>query len=85
MDRGLARSGIADLPETHVAKKKPAELLSEGFVTAACQRVKEGKPLRRQIPPWGRVHVDRPLPFLVVYRRPTHRKDPDTEDRKSVV
>jgi uncharacterized protein (TIGR02421 family) len=79
MDIGLARSGMADLPETDVAKKKPVELFSEGFVAAACQRVKEGKPLRRQIPPWGRVHVDRPLPFLVVYRRPTNRKDADTE------
>jgi uncharacterized protein (TIGR02421 family) len=78
-DIGFTGSAIPDVPETNVAKKKPVRLLSDGFVAAACQRVKEGKPLRRQIPPWGRVHVDRPLPFLVVYRRPTHRNDADTE------
>jgi uncharacterized protein (TIGR02421 family) len=75
----LTGSAIADLPETTVAKREPAERVSEGFVASACQRVKEGKALRRRIPPWGRVHVDRPLPFLVVYRRPTNRKDPGTE------
>ncbi len=79
MGAGLARSGIEDLLEMNVAKNEPAELLSDGFVAAACQRLKEGKPLRRRIPPWGRVHVDRPLPFLVVYRRPANRKDRDTE------
>jgi uncharacterized protein (TIGR02421 family) len=79
MDIGLAGSAIADLREMNVAKREPVELISEGFVADACQRVKEGKALRRQIPPWGRIHVDRPLPFLVVYRRPTNRKDPGTE------
>jgi hypothetical protein len=79
MDIGLSGSAIADLPETTVAKSEPAELISDGFVANACQQVKEGKALRRQIPPWGRVHVDRPLPFLVVYRRPTNREDPGTE------
>ena len=76
---GLAGSAITDLLEANVAEREPEELLSEGFVAGACQRVKEGKALRRQIPPWGRVHVDRPLPFLVVYRRPTNRRDSGTE------
>jgi uncharacterized protein (TIGR02421 family) len=78
-DVGLPGSAIAGLPETIVAKSEPAELISESFVASACQRVKEGKALRRKIPPWGRVHVDRPLPFLVVYRRPTDRNDSGTE------
>lgn len=43
------------------------------------RRVKDGKPVRRRIPPWGRVHVDRPLPFVIVYRRPPHREDAGTE------
>ena len=51
----------------------------DAFVEAACERVREGKPLRRKLAPWGRVHVDRPLPFLVVYRRPVGRPDADTE------
>jgi uncharacterized protein (TIGR02421 family) len=62
-----------------VAKTQPEKVISDAFVASACQRLKEGKPLRRAIPPWGRVHIDRSLPFLVVYRRPTDREDPGTE------
>ncbi|MBW2494782.1 MAG: flavohemoglobin expression-modulating QEGLA motif protein [Deltaproteobacteria bacterium] len=62
-----------------VVKKKPVELISESFVASACQRLKEGKPVRRKVPPWGRLHIDRPLPFLVVYRRPADREDEGTE------
>jgi uncharacterized protein (TIGR02421 family) len=68
-----------DLPETKVAKTQPGELISDPFVASACQRLKEGKPLRRKVPPWGRVHIDRALPFLVVYRRPVDREDPGTD------
>jgi uncharacterized protein (TIGR02421 family) len=31
------------------------------------------------MPGWGRLHVDRQLPFLVVYRRPADRPDPGTD------
>ena len=31
-------------------------------------RLVEGKPIRRTLPDGGRLHVDRPLPFLCVYR-----------------
>lgn len=77
----LARSGsaISDRPETTVARKQPVEQISESFIGKVCQRVKDGKAVRRQLPPWGRVHVDRPLPFLVVYRRPTNREDAGTD------
>jgi uncharacterized protein (TIGR02421 family) len=78
-DIGRSGSAIADLRETTVAKRAPVQRISEGFVASACQRLEEGKALRRRIPPWGRVHVDRPLPFLVVYRRPTNREDAGTE------
>lgn len=77
MDVGSPEAAITE--PTSVAKREPVELISEGFVASACQRLKEGKPLRRRLPSWGRVHVDRPLPFLVVYRRPTHRDDAGTE------
>ena len=45
---------------------------------SALRRLGEGKALRRAIRPWGRIHIERPLPFLVVYRRPSRRNDPDT-------
>ncbi len=33
-------------------------------------RIRAGRPVRRSMSGWGRLHIDRPLPFLVVYRRP---------------
>jgi len=41
--------------------------------------MKEGKRIRRTLPEKGRLHIDRPLPFLCVYRRPTRRGDAGTE------
>ena len=38
-------------------------------------RLAEGKRVRRTLPEWGRLAVDRPLPFLCVYRRPTRNPD----------
>jgi uncharacterized protein (TIGR02421 family) len=66
------------LPETTVKGNEAVLQISDGFVANACQRLKEGKALRRQLAPWGRVHIDRQLPFVVVYRRPAGREDPDT-------
>ena len=36
------------------------------------KRLKEGKPIRRFLPGNGILHIDRPLPFLYVYRYPEH-------------
>jgi hypothetical protein len=41
-----------------------------GIWPTIAQRLRDGLPVRRQMPSWGRLHVDRPLPFLVLYRRP---------------
>jgi uncharacterized protein (TIGR02421 family) len=68
----VAESGLA----------KPQRLqsgITERFIAGAGERLREGKPLRRQLAPWGRVHIDRQLPFLVVYRRPGSRDDPGTD------
>jgi hypothetical protein len=43
-----------------------------------CALIREGKPVQLELPDGGRLHVDRALPFLVVYRRPVRRKDLDT-------
>lgn len=42
-------------------------------------RLASNRPVRRAMPGWGRLHVDRQLPFLVVYRRPRGRDDAGTE------
>ncbi len=41
-------------------------------------RLREGRTVRRQIPGVGRVAIDRPLPFVVLYRRPANG-DPGTD------
>lgn len=45
-------------------------------------RIRAGRPVRRAMPGWGRLHIDRPLPFLVVYRRP---RDPDAGTERLAV
>lgn len=61
-----------------MAKSRTTQI-SDVLVADVCQRIKDGKAVRRQIEPWGRLHIDRPLPFIVVYRRPTDRADTDTD------
>ena len=52
--------------QTGIRSGIPADTLS-----AIRQRLREDKPVRRALPEWGRVHIDRQIPFLCVYRRPT--------------
>ncbi len=40
------------------------------------KRIREGGRLRRNLPGGGRIHLDRRLPFLLVYRPPPGRRDP---------
>ncbi len=56
-----------------------AATISTAFVAEVCALIREGKPVQRELPDGGRLHVDRALPFLVVYRRPVRRKDIDTD------
>ena len=48
------------------------------LVDTICTRLAEGKRVRRNLP-GGRIHIDRPLPFLCVYRQPLQFKDEGTE------
>jgi uncharacterized protein (TIGR02421 family) len=62
---------------SRAAKPKPAEI-TDRFIRAVSGRLAENKRVRRNLPLWGRVHVDRALPFLCVYRRPTRGRDEGT-------
>lgn len=44
------------------------------------ERLEAGKRIRRRLFDDGRIHLDRLLPFLVLYRRPSARPDPGTAD-----
>jgi uncharacterized protein (TIGR02421 family) len=54
---------------------KKTKIISEAFVEEICKRLEEGKQLRRSLPVWGRVHIDRQLPFLCIYRKRKNQQD----------
>jgi uncharacterized protein (TIGR02421 family) len=63
-------------------KKKEYKAEDQAFETlihTICERLSEGKQVRRTLPYDGRLHIDRTLPFLMVYRRPQKRSDKGTD------
>ena len=61
------------MPEA-VNGKRP-EAITDAFIEVVVERLRAGKPVNRRLPQWGRVHIDRQLPFLFVYRRPAGNND----------
>jgi uncharacterized protein (TIGR02421 family) len=60
------------------ARKRP-DTVNERLIEAVRGRLDADLPVRRSLPQWGRIHVDRQLPFLCVYRRPPKGTDPGTD------
>ncbi|MBL7127427.1 MAG: DUF1704 domain-containing protein [Ignavibacteria bacterium] len=54
--------------------------ITENFIEEIRERLIEGKQIRRSLPLDGRLHIDRALPFIVVYRRPIKRIDRGTDN-----
>lgn len=54
----------------------PKSDLDPTLIDTIADRVAQGLRVRRTLPPDGRVHIDRQLPFLVVYRPPAGLSDP---------
>ncbi len=57
--------------------KPPAD--PDRLVELATAHLSAGEPVDLRLPGDGRLRIDRPLPFLVVYRRPARRPDAGTE------
>jgi uncharacterized protein (TIGR02421 family) len=55
------------------------EAISDRLIESVCDRLARNERVRRALPVWGRLHIDRQLPFLCVYRRPVGREDPETD------
>jgi len=53
--------------------------IDENLINAIGQALTRNEYVRRDLPDGSRLHIDRQLPFLCVYRRPIKRKDPGTE------
>ncbi len=54
-------------------------VITQEFIRDVCQRLSENKQVRRKLPGHGRLHIDRKLPFLCVYRRPLRKHDHGTD------
>lgn len=57
----------------------PPPEITERFIRNLTARLEQNKRVRRRLPEWGRVHIDRALPFLCVYRRPMRGGDEGTD------
>lgn len=55
------------------------DVISNELIDTICTRLRQDKRIREALPLGGRLHIDRPLPFLCVYRQPPHRSDEGTE------
>ena len=53
--------------------------IADELVNEVRARLQSGKRVRRTLPDGGRLHIDRRLPFLCLYRRPPGRNDNGTE------
>jgi len=53
-------------------------IITDEFIQNVCEKIRKNKPIRMDLPEWGRVHIDRQLPFLCLYRLPTNRGDVGT-------
>jgi uncharacterized protein (TIGR02421 family) len=63
---------------TRTDRTKPTEI-TDRFIRGVTARLSENKRVRRRLPVWGRVHIDRALPFVCVYRQPRHHGDEGTD------
>lgn len=55
-------------------KPRPDPLSAKG-IASILQRLDGNKPIRRTLSDWGRLHIDRQLPFLCIHRKPADRDD----------
>ena len=59
--------------------QKSKNIISDALIQEIQDRLSEGKQVRRTLPLDGRLHIDRTLPFLVVYRQPRKQLDQGTD------
>jgi uncharacterized protein (TIGR02421 family) len=59
--------------------KRQTKEISPALVRTVCRRLERNLRVRRTLPGKGRLHIDRQLPFLCVYRRPSGHEDTGTQ------
>ncbi|TXK33739.1 DUF1704 domain-containing protein [Pontibacter qinzhouensis] len=56
------------------------EAITESFIKSVVGSLKRSRQVRRRLPDGGLLHIDRPLPFLVLFRHPAGKPDHATAD-----
>ena len=59
--------------------KQENPVISQKLIDSVCSRLLDNKSVRKKLPGWGRIHIDRQLPFLCLYRLPADRSDIGTK------
>jgi len=59
-------------------KVKVDSIIPDALIKIITARLEAGKRVRRRLPGKGRINIDRPLPFLCIYRFPIDREDKGT-------
>jgi len=58
---------------------RPGPPLTEERIEEVLEAVEHNKPMWRAMPEWGRIHVERQLPILCIYRRAESHRDLGTD------
>lgn len=58
--------------------KKENQIVSQSLIEEITEKLEKGEGVRRDFEDFGRLNIDRPLPFLCVYRKPKLREDRGT-------
>ena len=53
--------------------------IPDSLINEIEDRLTKGKQVRRALPLDGRLHIDRTLPFLIIYRQPHNYSDKGTD------
>ncbi|GAB3825315.1 flavohemoglobin expression-modulating QEGLA motif protein [Pontibacter rugosus] len=56
------------------------ESITDSFITKITRSLTRGKQVHRRLPQGGLIYIDRPLPFLVLFRHPSGQPDHPTAD-----
>ena len=65
-------------PELKTTSETPEPTISDRFLESVVERLSNNNRVRRKLPMNGRLHIDRQLPFLCIYRVPPNRNDRGT-------
>lgn len=67
-----------DQKETAKGRSRISPAITAAAIADIVARLLDGKRVRRSLPGRGQLHIDRQLPFLIVYRRPVDGNDAGT-------